>query len=61
MVLFKCLDIGIDCSYEVTGDSQDELRGKILDHFHDNHHEGACPPEILLKIQNAINGVKSES
>ncbi|WP_422155056.1 DUF1059 domain-containing protein [Methanoregula sp.] len=55
MVSFKCSEIGLDCQYEIMSERENDLRRKILDHIHDSHHEGACPPEVLMKIQTVIH------
>jgi predicted small metal-binding protein len=54
MVTFRCSDIGEDCQYETSCETQYELVRKITTHIHDIHQAEALPPNMLLKIKNAI-------
>ncbi len=56
---YKCADIGLDCEYETTAESDQEIMEKIARHGQDVHDldVATAPPEILEKVQGAIREI----
>ena len=54
MPSFKCKDIGMECKFEATAETQDELMKKIGTHAASAHDMKTVPSEIMSKIKNAI-------
>ena len=54
MPSFKCKDIGMDCKFEATAKTQDELMKKISTHAASAHKMTKVPPETMTKIKKAI-------
>jgi predicted small metal-binding protein len=51
---FKCKDIGLECPFEATADTQDELMKKISAHAASVHNMKTVSPEMMEKIKKAI-------
>lgn len=51
---FCCKDIGIDCSFEVSGTTEHRLMKKFIDHAEISHNMFVLSPELILKFKNAI-------
>ncbi len=51
---FSCRDIGIDCSYEITGTTEHKLMRKFIDHAESVHNMSVLSPELILRFKNAI-------
>jgi predicted small metal-binding protein len=57
MSKFECHDLGMSCSYAVTGETVGEVRQKAIDHARKAHVElfaGATTPEARSKIEKTI-------
>jgi len=54
MPSFRCKDIGMDCAFEATARTEEELMKKILEHAAKAHNMKMVPPDVLAKIKNAI-------
>ena len=55
MVLtFKCIDIGMSCSFEATGKTDAEVMKKVADHAAKAHNMKTIPPDVMTKIKKAI-------
>jgi predicted small metal-binding protein len=54
MPSFKCKDIGLDCKFEASAKTQDELMKKIATHAASAHNMKTVPPETMTKIKKAI-------
>lgn len=48
---FKCIDIGTQCDWSATADSQDELMQKIVQHAKEHHGRTDIP---VKRVQEAI-------
>ncbi len=51
---YKCIDIGLSCSYEASDKSETELMKKIADHTAKAHNMKTIPPDVMKKIKRAI-------
>jgi predicted small metal-binding protein len=54
MESFKCKDIGMNCSFEGTARTEEELLKKIEVHAKKVHGMNEISPEMMEKIKNAI-------
>ena len=54
---YKCADIGLDCGYETTAESDQEMMEKLARHAQDVHDMAPIPPEIVEKVQGAIREI----
>jgi predicted small metal-binding protein len=54
MPSFKCKDIGMECKFEATASTQDELMQKIATHAASAHDMKTVPPETMSAIKKAI-------
>jgi predicted small metal-binding protein len=54
MPSFKCKDIGMDCPFEASAPTEDELMKKIAQHAKEAHGMETVPPETMEKIKKAI-------
>jgi len=49
-----CRDVGVDCDFEATGDTNEEILAKAADHAKTAHGFDGIPPELLDRVQAAI-------
>ncbi len=54
MPSFKCRDIGMNCNFEVTAKTEDELMKKIAEHAGKAHNMKPIPPDVMAKVKKAI-------
>ena len=54
MPSFKCKDIGMDCRFETTANTEGELMKKIAEHGSQAHDMKTIPPEVMEKVKKAI-------
>jgi predicted small metal-binding protein len=54
---FKCADIGMNCNYEATADTHQDLMAKIADHAKSAHGMTEIPKDVLAKVQAAIKEI----
>jgi len=54
VMLFRCKDIGMDCSFEAHGSTTHELMRKFIDHAKPAHNMQVLSADILFKVHNAI-------
>ena len=50
----KCADVGADCNWEGTADTEEELFKKIATHGKEAHGFEQIPPELIEKAKAAI-------
>jgi predicted small metal-binding protein len=50
----SCRDVGVDCDWSVTGNSDQEILAKAAEHGKKVHGMNSIPPEIKQKILSAI-------
>ena len=49
----KCADVGVDCDWSATAETEEDLMKKIQAHAKE-HGFNDIPPEILAKVKGAI-------
>ena len=54
---FKCADIGMNCGFEATADTTEQLMPKVAVHAKTVHGMTEIPKDILAKVQAAIKQV----
>lgn len=54
---FKCADIGMNCGFETTADTTEQLMPKVAAHAKTVHGMTEIPKDILAKVQAAIKQV----
>lgn len=54
MASFRCSDIGMDCAFEATARTEDELMKKIAEHARKAHNMKTIPPDVMRKVKKAI-------
>jgi len=51
---FKCADLGASCSWQGSGNTMEELMGKVAQHAKEAHGKASIPPEMLAEVKAAI-------
>lgn len=51
---FKCADVGLNCPFETTANTTEQLMPKIADHARTAHGMAQIPKDTLEKIRAAI-------
>ena len=54
MPSFKCSDTGMDCPFEASAPTEEELMQKIAKHAKEAHGMDPVSPEMLEKVKKAI-------
>jgi len=54
MPSFKCKDVGVDCSFEATAETEEELMKKIAEHAKEAHGMETIPADMLARVKQAI-------
>lgn len=54
---FRCADIGMNCEYEETATTTEQLMPKIAAHAKSAHGMSEVPKEIMAKISAAIRDI----
>ncbi len=54
MPSFACKDIGMDCPFKAEAPTEAELLKKIAEHAMTAHKMVTVPPDMMMKIKNAI-------
>jgi predicted small metal-binding protein len=54
---FKCADIGMDCGFETTANTTEQLMPNIANHAKTAHGMAEIPKDILAKVQAAIKDI----
>jgi predicted small metal-binding protein len=57
MLSVSCRDVGVDCDYKGTGETEEELMSNLVDHAIKNHgytREDVMKPEMQEKIKAHI-------
>ena len=49
-----CRDVGVDCDFQATGETNEEILAKAAEHAKTAHGFDDIPPELLDKVQAAI-------
>jgi predicted small metal-binding protein len=51
----RCMDIGLDCSFEARGKTKTRLMREFIVHAASSHKMRVLSAEILLKIKESLN------
>jgi predicted small metal-binding protein len=54
---FKCADIGMNCGYEVTANTTEQLMPQIAAHAKSAHGMTEVPADVMMKISAAIKDI----
>jgi predicted small metal-binding protein len=54
MPSFKCKDLGMNCPFETTAKTEEELLKKIAEHASKVHNMKTISPDMMAKIKKAI-------
>lgn len=49
-----CKDLGMDCSFEVTGTTDNEVMRNFLDHAESAHNIDVLTADVIYRVQKAI-------
>jgi len=55
MVSFTCKDLGMDCSFEITGNTNSEIMKKFIEHAESAHNMPVLTADVILKVKKALN------
>jgi predicted small metal-binding protein len=53
----SCRDVGVDCDFQATGETVDEVMQQCGVHAKSAHGIDEIPPELAAKVQSAIREV----
>jgi predicted small metal-binding protein len=53
----SCRDIGVDCDFVATGNTDEELMKACAEHGKKAHNMDALPPELAQKVKSSIREV----
>lgn len=54
VMLFRCRDIGMDCSFEARGSTRHGLMREFIEHAESTHNMRVLSAEIIFKVHTAI-------
>jgi len=54
MPSIKCKDVGVDCEFEATAETEEELLKKVAEHAAEVHGMKEISPEMMEKVKAAI-------
>lgn len=52
--VLKCRDVGVDCDFEVHGETEEEILAKAAEHAQGCHAGVEMTPDVQAKIKAAI-------
>jgi predicted small metal-binding protein len=52
--VLRCADVGMNCSFEARGETEEEILKQAAPHAKEVHQLESIPPEVLQKIRQAI-------
>ena len=52
---FTCRDIGMDCDWNVSAETEGELLLMIGEHLAQVHEIADTPPDLVMRVREAIN------
>lgn len=53
----SCSDVGADCGWSATAESEEELMEKVAEHAKAEHKDLEITPELVAKIKSAIKEI----
>jgi predicted small metal-binding protein len=54
MALCICKDLGIDCSFEAIGTTDNEVMRKFIDHAESAHNMDLLTADVIYRVQKVI-------
>lgn len=54
MLSFKCKDLGLNCGFEATAETEDELMRKLMEHADKVHGMKAIPPALVEQVKKKV-------
>ena len=54
MTLYICKDLGMDCSFEATGTTDNEIMRKFIDHAESAHNMNVLTADVIYRVGKAI-------
>jgi predicted small metal-binding protein len=54
MALLACKDLGMDCSFEATGTTDQEIMRQFIAHAESAHRMSVLPADIIYRVQKSI-------
>ena len=51
---YTCLDVGVDCSWSTTGETEDEVLANIGEHAAEVHPDIELTPELMATVRGVI-------
>lgn len=54
MLSFKCKDLGLNCSFETTAETEDELMKELMAHADKDHGMKAIPPALVEQVKKVV-------
>jgi len=57
----NCRDAGVDCDFEASGSSIDEVMQRCADHGAKEHNMGGFGPELFRKMRSCLKTVEDET
>ncbi len=54
MVSLTCKDLGMDCSFEATGKTDQEIMKQFIDHAESAHKMSVLPADVIYRVQKSI-------
>ncbi len=54
MKTFECKNIGMNCGFKTTANTEDEMLAKIAEHAKTVHHMDKIDDETMAKVREAI-------
>lgn len=57
MKSFSCKDVGVDCNKELTGQTDEEVMGKVETHAREDHKMESLDQDTRDRIKGAIHEV----
>lgn len=55
---YTCRDVGVDCDWRVSGETNEEVMRKIRDHARATHNMKEIPKDLQDKVRRAIRDQK---
>jgi len=53
----SCADVGSDCGWSATAETEEELMGKVAEHAKIDHKDLEITPELVAKIKSLIKEI----
>jgi predicted small metal-binding protein len=50
----SCRDVGVDCDFQATGETEDEVMAQCVEHAKSAHGMDQIPPELAMMVRGMI-------